>query len=595
MLPATPETQKGLRALRPGSGVQVEVRFVEGGSPLQGHVKDATGGPIQGAVVLGGGAPALTNSEGEFRASLRGGRVNELQVTAEGYVPFDGWVEPPVQDLTIFLAPESVLSGKVVLEGEPVAGATATLGSQEQITGPRGEFQFRGVAIGEHQVSARDETRYGITDPVQIGVGERKENITVELQTVAGRRIPVRYEAGGECEFPELEVLTGSPAFRLHGDQAGLISVFGLPPGDHVTSIECAAGAYRHTVRLRTKLLPEEIVLQQERTLQGRVVDELGAPLPYAAVNVSESGASTRRLYTDTDGAFFGAAVEDAIRLSVSHPDYQDVELSVKPPRDDIVVELGLGGEITGSVLSKMTGKPVPGVNVFATEISSFNARKTVSDATGSYSLKGLAPGDWQVHAKWASGFPTAEDLAETGTNITQLDDDRQKLRLDLAIDTEPTDIAGVVLDEDGHPVDLAQVSTFATQRSGGVTFTDREGKFAIRGIIEERCRIRAAASDGREVVEYAEAGRPVKLVLGQTERVCGLVSDTKGRPVKQFVMEGFGAARVHFVTTDGRWCLASVRAGVREFTAVSNEGVGSSNVTVTSDSPDVSIVVKPQ
>lgn len=174
----------------------------------------------------------------------------------------------------------------------------------------------------------------------------------------------------------------------------------------------------------------------------------------------------------------------------------------------------GQTGEITGVVIDQSTGKPVeqaqvtitlrdqpggmrvsgslqPGEGAAVAAPAEPSAPKaTMTDAEGRFKFSQLAAGIYLLQARRAGYFsgPSVTVDLEEGESVTA-----DKLRL-----TPPSIVAGVVVDEEGEPVQGVQVQLLSRRLSrGGViytgwggTATDEQGRFRI-----------AAPQSGRAVI----------------------------------------------------------------------------------------------
>jgi protocatechuate 3,4-dioxygenase beta subunit len=246
---------------------------------------------------------------------------------------------------------------------------------------------------------------------------------------------------------------------------------------------------------------------------------------------------------------------------------------------------LAQAGEITGVVIDQATGAPVEraqvtlaprdqqgsiqvtgslegGASVNITPAKPAGAAAVLTDAEGRYKFTGVAPGIYTVQARKAGYFsgPSATVELEGEESVTA-----DKLRL-----TPPSVVAGVVLDEEGEPVQGVQVQLLARRMSRneviytgwGGTATDDQGRFRIASpqsgkvVISARpfMPLLSTKSPGQEYVTtyYPEALEPgaaqmveikpgvpvenlkLKLRASPVFAIRGRVLDADGQPLPQ-------------------------------------------------------------
>ncbi len=215
--------------------------------------------------------------------------------------------------------------------------------------------------------------------------------------------------------------------------------------------------------------------------ITGRVVDEDGQPVAsvtvYAFVDanaMSADGWATSM--TDAKGEFVLAPVkEDATyRINVQHWQAGGTALQatvegIPAGATGVEIVLGAGASIAGVVLDRATGAPVPDVPVIAAVVTpppgegeneesatqqwfgmAQQQSTAMTDAAGAFTLKGLAPGRYEVRARSERHAPATSDPISLGEN-----DERTGLVLELDAGVY---LAGRVVDAQNRPVANARV-----------------------------------------------------------------------------------------------------------------------------------------
>jgi protocatechuate 3,4-dioxygenase beta subunit len=183
--------------------------------------------------------------------------------------------------------------------------------------------------------------------------------------------------------------------FKLRVLPVGGLQLF-ISKGGYVTRrIEFSAEG-QDTVGWRVLLKPGGIV-------RGRVVDQDGRPVAGICVQITEDGMYSRSVKTDQDGRYEMRDVDPDITAEMRLSD-QRISMSETKHFDFPKGSLETTGDFTanleGKVLRTITGKltdanglPVAGADVqYGRSNCQWNAKKTKTDANGSYTLSGLTP-----------------------------------------------------------------------------------------------------------------------------------------------------------------------------------------------------------
>ena len=247
-----------------------------------------------------------------------------------------------------------------------------------------------------------------------------------------------------------------------------------------------------------------DVVLEPEIVLQGRVVDEDGAPVDVATIVLSEGVTfpySFRRgprrgpassVTTGPDGRFrlAGLAPGDQLSLRVSAPGFvrESIPL-VKVDAEEVEVRLREALELSGRIADEVTGNGVEGARVrFAQTVrSGFTWAET--DEAGEFLLDGFPVGAGVLSAR-ADGYEDFE------LPLSEAPDER----LELALRPKPEiEVAGTVIRE-GAPVAGASVSIKAV-----VSLTDASGRLVVKSVQGQanlECRVPGASQAIRRQIE---------------------------------------------------------------------------------------------
>ncbi|MBN1443794.1 MAG: carboxypeptidase regulatory-like domain-containing protein [Planctomycetes bacterium] len=210
---------------------------------------------------------------------------------------------------------------------------------------------------------------------------------------------------------------------------------------------------------------PLEIVLLEESTIAGRVLDGAGKPL--AGARVALEGPRDRREALTSDAGEFVLAARPGVSYRLGA---QAAGFAAAPQRDGVVggtrhdIILARGGEIRGRI--EMAGEPRPGAGA-EIELRRLGAGPVAVEGTvapdGSFTLRSVAPGSYELRAFGrAFTFASAGPIEVEGTGDAPLALLRVAASPDLVVD---------VVSEQGHPLGGAAVSC---RYQGEAAFTAR-------------------------------------------------------------------------------------------------------------------------
>lgn len=556
---------------------------------LEGRVVDRDLGlPVAGAWVFSrlerSGLVVRSDAEGRFRLPVREVR-GELGAAAPGFLPFsrrfstrskleDHGVANPIPDIPLRAA--ALTYGRVTdLEDVPIAGVEIriSLGSLDPrsaknkvlataTTDDDGRFAPGPLPVGFYDLQARAEGRAPLTvrgvevprqdpvrGPVDLGTLVLASGLVLDGRVVDTEGRPV---AGAEAHYGASPRLFAS---RVKG--AGKVSISSadgrfilrdLSPGEQLTLVVAKEG-YLDQVLARVEVTdrqPLEVVLERATTVRGRVLDSAGSPVAGAEIRLAPEGGGGIRMEglsseasSDAEGRFVLRGVPPGrVGLEAWAEGFQrwwrnGVEVPDEEGLEDFEIVLEEGFEVYGTVFDA-EGQPSPRTPVIAHRPSSPRPMASTStDGEGSYRLRGLGPGPYQVMASREYQV-VRQSLEIDGGGGGALRAGEYRLDLRFA----PTlSVSGRVISNTGRPVAGATVEVSPL---GGSEMLDsaratsqEDGRFRLRGLRSAVYSIEASHRDfaplrfdgGLEVGETDIEGLELVLRPGATlrGRVSGL------------------------------------------------------------------------
>jgi RNA polymerase sigma factor (sigma-70 family) len=623
------EAQQRVR-LSPGqhrSGVDLRLRA--GGAFVRGTVVDATGGPIEAAVVRPAGTITATfarsDAEGRFELWVDGDSTPELIADAEGYAAAHGRLEwPGVRDLELTLTPEATIDGIVVDEsgvGVPgvavIADAPAMVAYQSPsdepsaITDDTGRFRLRALSPGRHHPLVRDSDWAGVaTRPVVLGIGAFEAGVTIPVHRARRIQGTVERDGGGACGGAWVVVrdAVGDALDSTRSDGDGEVVLGGLPPEPVVVEIECQGALPLHLeldLGVGSRLEQTwRVTPRPGVAVRGHLFDPEGRPLAWATVSLRpvEPAAAGDEVsafgHTDVDGRFdigpLPAGVY-AARLRVAGYAREASPSSLMI--GDSVIDVDLHANPLARLRVHTvddTGTAVTGVDVlfggvdgkrgFAT--SGADAVAVLELAAGTYRVREAAVGE--------AGQPIEPDAFADAMliDLETGDDDAT-----LTVARRDGVVHGRVVGEDGAPVPDARVDIRPGEARadwhGGrqrslvrQAWTDDSGAFII-GRLPPGSYLISAATPGGVAGEgvLASPGDAVTVILPRTGSLCGELIVDEGDPPQRFqvaVRTADGRRfRQQFAATEGSWCVEDIARGPAIVEVASIVGTASATVEV--------------
>jgi RNA polymerase sigma factor (sigma-70 family) len=482
------------------------------------------------------------------------------------------------------------LEGQVIDEHDaPVAHARVAIDANPPIvveTESDGAFVFEGLIPRDYRIEATAGDGYA--GPARLRLSSKTEPVTLRMHQGGAVEVSVTERAGGApvagAEV-ELRSWLSTLTWRATTNAAGIAKLAGVGAGSSPLVVR-AKGYAPAAMMLRTSGNPEPVEhaalsLARGAALAGRVIDERGKPIANARVVATSASeplpvVDPRRdaVVTAADGSFSIDTVSAGTwRLSASAGDYAPTTsapfaVDGEHPRGGIELRLVAGAVVRGTVKDP-GGAPVAGADVSVVVhgyVPWRTRRQAVTDASGAFSIGGLAPRAVDVvawHDSGASAIVPADLAAKREQTIT--------LTLDVG-----GAITGTVVDESGQPIGDAQVIA-SPDWSGGTadlaawsvrgvqeTITDQGGGFRFAGLPDGSYRVRAARPGTSEAALWLPEGvltkpaaAPIQVVLPAEVRATGKVQLAGGKPAAAFTITLGDTSPLPFVTKEGAFAVS--------------------------------------
>ena len=355
----------------------------------------------------------------------------------------------------------------------------------------------------------------------------------VDALAVGARRLEGRVKRSSD-EAPiaqaEVTVSDGFGTWKGRSDQAGRFVVAGIPPKTVTVKVEAEGYATaKQELPGMLQVEPIEIWLEPGWSAVVQIVDALGTPIPEVMVEaLTEVRERLHAQVTDEKGeaAFAGLGAEvHRLQLRFTHfalPRADEFDYALVRPGQEREVrerfEVELAGRVKGVIREAQTTEPVYSARVMAGEYIGGSLPKAWTDAEGQYSLASLEPGRVVLtvhHADYAPSLVETEiGSGQTKTVGFQLGAGRK--------------VRGQVVDEDGEPVEGAQVLVTlwrGYQTAGLITLTDERGRFVFEHAPPEPFELAASKSGYLSQVQQVETEAEVRLQLAAASSGAGAVT----------------------------------------------------------------------
>jgi protocatechuate 3,4-dioxygenase beta subunit len=499
-------------------------------------------------------------------------------------------------------------------------------GGDAAISGPDGRFSMRIQPDQDLWVRAKKRGLPSAkSDSFHLAAGERKTGLVLT--------IPTGIAVGGRAVDTHGDPLSGVAvtATEAEGGQRGMFRmVMGGRQGgeedavrtgsDGTFTMRVKEGTYDFTFR-REGLAPKTVRGQNisvasapnvEATMEPSVeitgrVSRAGTGLENVMVMAMTPGSDAASATTGPDGSFTltGLAPGSVRLMARKTDDFVQETRNVDAPAHDVVIDIPAGGRISGRVVDKGSGKPIPSFQSGITTSRSAGGmvmmappqlRSFTSD-DGSFTLESVPPGATVLVAS-SAGY------ASSRLNLT-VEQAKEIKGVELQLDAG-VKLTGRVTGSNGSPLGDVEVRVlpsptggFATSGAERTATTDTNGEYSIEGL-----------EAGDETVSFSHAKhsamrKPVTLKGGETRldvqlasggRVTGTVVTESGAPVADAEVEagsggGYQSARTN---ANGAFEFESMTPGRYRFTASKSglaEGVVE-DVDVSNGAP-VQIVLK--
>ena len=435
--------------------------------------------------------------------------------------------------------------------------------------GSEGAFDFKRLALGSYIIFASSASHTANTSATLTRARSEQERT---LQAVPGGAISGRvinenqepvegahvFAAATDIGPQERNLPRGRTlASRVTTDVDGAFVMVNLhhgAPGEK--GYRLAAKAEGYATHLSDYMVAGTQDAELTLTLGGMVIGQLvragtGEPVPGKTIALdSKLSMENLSTFSDTEGWFILTEVPPGAHRArlvddelVLVPETAGFEVTEGEETPDILIEVAMGGRITGRVFDGDTGAGIARAKLRAVPegFSLPAAPSADTDSQGRYEIKGLDPGSYGLRLDKPEGYP--EDFRSsrerTRSVTARLESETSGVDFEL---TKGIQIFGKVVDEEGRP--LAQVGVNARVDRGNASDygrTERDGSFVLAGFPPNvTVRVSAGKSGFATDSTEPEGGRVeieednvtgVRIVMGPGSSISGFVVDTFGNP----------------------------------------------------------------
>ena len=529
---------------------------------------------------------------GVQRLAHRGSRWHSAPMAAAGRWPAGTVMQLDARGPAPVAVETSDPAGGLRIEGQvidplenPLGGALVAIDSNPPrtvVTRPDGGFVLEGLMPRLYRLEASAGDLYA--GPAETRLPRGSEPII--LRTWPGQKVRVEVRAGGDGHAIEAAEVTLRSVLSWRGqtDPGGAVVFTGVAPGWLQVSVEAPGFAPAHPRRATTGENDWEVRLESGAPVEGRVLDARGAAVAGATVWASlvserfpDEDPRPGAVTTDAEGRWRLAAVAAGrYWFEASHPEHAQgitAPTIVDGTGSGLPVDVRLedGGTVRGEVRSP-DGRPLASVQVRAAveagEGQHF-AQEAFTDGGGRFRLRGLPRKLLDIVAVSDQGSSPIVPV-DLDTNSGERD-----ISLVLSVDGA---IAGMVVDQAGHPIAEAQVVAnpdldpdFEGWREwelrGRPRFiSDSSGRFRFAGLPAAKYRLRAGTGPGDMLSPYEGVpARPgdhdVRIVVSGRGSLTGTVVYDDGTAPPRFSVT-VGTIRRELSGGDGGAFSVEVPAG---------------------------------
>jgi 5-hydroxyisourate hydrolase-like protein (transthyretin family) len=467
------------------------------------------------------------------------------------------------------------IAAEVVLaDGVPARGAMASLkwdgGSTAGFADGKGRLFVRGLAEGSYRVAIGfPGYPTAVRDGVTVTAGKVQSLGVIDLGAIGGAGGPVpeytvtvksrdgkKTLQGARVVFTTIrpyglyltmgtEGRPGELSFEGTTGEDGKAIFRGIRPGtydvlafadDHAMDAKQNVRVGRKTSGRHTFELPPGL------SISGVVKRPDGSPAAGAEIvglNLSKGFRSYPMASADDEGKFKMSSLDRGNYMVMAFEDGHGIaqKTEVRPPTEGLELTLAQAAGITGVVLDKETGEPVPSFTVRPFVASQpmnyiYSFAYEQNDPDGKFSLTVDAGGPYTLEIR-ADGYANL-DVPGVAAKLDEV--------TELTVELTPIGIVqGVVRGPDGAPIAGAEVYI----RKGGFTpsahktlyaMSGPEGEFRVEGLPVRPTNLvvtHPEFSNGEiKGVTPTTEGTPVEVKLGAGGAVHVTVTDTAGQPV---------------------------------------------------------------
>ena len=405
-------------------------------STISGIVRDS-GTPVSGARLRAmGSSQAITQQDGSFVIRLV--KRGEVGFDVEGYrvvsprrVRVD---RARVDGVRIDVQAMSSISGRVLLDGHSVEGATVRVGDEfdgpSTLTNTRGEYQLRGLPPESYRVSAESADARGYVESVVVGEGETHGGVDVVLndaasisgtvldthgRPVVGAFVKFQATANGDSGDAITGIDGDFKVGKLAGGDAYLASVKPLslvmpdlkPPTDHPFPTVAVRDSQAHVNGVQL------VVQRGDLSISGTVVDGSGERQSDAVVRAFPASISPTDYYlvpsgiSTSDGSFSIASLEEgtyALRATAGGASV--MVQGITAGRTDVRIVLPAASHLTGRLVGFHAQ---PSVWAYAERPGEFPPGIAAIVSGDRFEVRDLVPGHYRVKVRAGAEATVAE------------------------------------------------------------------------------------------------------------------------------------------------------------------------------------------